>query len=139
MVDAVAQPGAYHGMPFDMPLETHQAVMGANAVGEATAAKAYPGEEAVTATPAVLAAHKRYRAEPLSIPPAIRMQLTPTNISVLEKYGCWLRALAKRKIPPTTLAQVQFLRVANGTSEPRTKYELAWVSLSRAMQRSGGV
>ena len=28
MVDAVAQPGAYHGMPFDMPLETHQAVMG---------------------------------------------------------------------------------------------------------------
>jgi hypothetical protein len=36
MVDAVFQPGAYHGMPFEMPSEAHQMVFGANAAAEGT-------------------------------------------------------------------------------------------------------
>lgn len=33
-VDAVLQPGAYHDLPFPMPIEAHQAVLGANAAAE---------------------------------------------------------------------------------------------------------
>jgi len=34
-VDATLQPGSYHDLPFSMPLEGHQALMGANAIAEA--------------------------------------------------------------------------------------------------------
>lgn len=33
-VDATLQPAAYHDMPFSMPIEAHQTIMGANAVAE---------------------------------------------------------------------------------------------------------
>ncbi|PIP00689.1 hypothetical protein CJ014_00870 [Pleomorphomonas carboxyditropha] len=33
-VDATLQPAAYHDLPFSMPIEGHQAVMGANAAAE---------------------------------------------------------------------------------------------------------
>lgn len=33
-VDSVLQPGAYHDLPFSMPIEAHQTVLGANAVAE---------------------------------------------------------------------------------------------------------
>ena len=40
MVDALFQPGAYHGMPFEMPAEAHEVVFAANAAAEgADAAK----------------------------------------------------------------------------------------------------
>lgn len=34
-VDGVVQPGAYHGLPFEMPIEGHQAILTANALAEA--------------------------------------------------------------------------------------------------------
>jgi hypothetical protein len=34
-VDGVVQPGAYHGLPFEMPMEGHQAILTANAIAEA--------------------------------------------------------------------------------------------------------
>ena len=42
MVDAVAQPGAYHGIPFDMPIEAHQTIMGLNSVAEGACVGTYP-------------------------------------------------------------------------------------------------
>ena len=45
MVDAVVQPGTYHDIPFDMPLEAHQATFAANSVAEGLAAKSHPEEE----------------------------------------------------------------------------------------------
>lgn len=33
-VDATLQPGAYHGLPIDMPMEAHQALLAANAAAE---------------------------------------------------------------------------------------------------------
>jgi hypothetical protein len=44
MVDAVAQPGAYHGIPFDMPIEAHQTILGMNSVAEGASARSYPGD-----------------------------------------------------------------------------------------------
>jgi hypothetical protein len=34
-VDGVVQPGAYHGLPFEMPMAGHQAILTANAIAEA--------------------------------------------------------------------------------------------------------
>ena len=33
-VDATLQPGAYHGMPMEMPMEAHQIIFGVNALAE---------------------------------------------------------------------------------------------------------
>lgn len=41
LVDAGIQPAAYHGLPFEMPMEAHQGVMGANALAEARYAAEY--------------------------------------------------------------------------------------------------
>jgi hypothetical protein len=137
MVDAVVQPGAYHGMPFDMPLEAHQTILAANAAGELTAAREYPDEESLTATPQIIAAHKEYRSTRMTIPSALKEYLTDADIALLEKYGVWLRALAKRTIAPTTLAQVQFLKVADGYTPPTTAFEKAWMALVEAKRGAG--
>ncbi len=137
MVDAIIQPGAYHGMPFDMPMEAHQAVMAGNSVAEASAATAYPGEETVTATAEVLAIHKKYRAIRMPVSPVLQEYLSTAEISILTKYGSWLQALAKGVVPPTTLAQVQFVKVAEGICKPTTAHDQAWVSWLAAKRRAG--
>lgn len=38
LIDAFIQPAPYHGLPFSMPMEGHQAVMGANGVAEGISA-----------------------------------------------------------------------------------------------------
>jgi hypothetical protein len=34
-VDGLLQPGAYHGLPIEMPMEAHQTILAANGVAEA--------------------------------------------------------------------------------------------------------
>lgn len=137
MVDAVVQPGAYHGLPFDMPIEAHQTILAGNSISEATATKTYPDEEILKATPELLAAHKEYRATQMQIPAELQEFLTPPEISVLTRYGSWLQALVKRAIPPTTLAQRQFLNVADGKCTPTTEHEKAWIALVNAKRCAG--
>jgi hypothetical protein len=139
MVDAVVQPGAYHGMPFDMPMEAHQTIFAANAVAEASSVRTYPTEEELTATPEQLAQHKKYRLVRISIAPALLEFLSPSNSTVLSNYGAWLQALAKRTISPTTIAQVQFLMVADGIRRPDTEHERAWVAWVNAKRRAGWI
>lgn len=139
MIDAVVQPGAYHGLPFDMPLEAHQAILAANSVSEATAAKAYPDEETVNATPEILATHRRYRLLRMELPAALREWLTPSEIAVLSKYGMWLQALVKGEIQPTTLAQVQFLEASKCQRAPVSDYEKAWNSFVEAKYQAGWI
>ncbi len=137
MVDAVLQPGAYHGVPFDMPIEVHQAIFAANAAAEGEAASTYPDESTLTTTPDILAAHKRYRAIKMSIPTVLSEFLNADEIVILTKYGSWLQALVKRAIPPTTIAQVQLLKVADGHATPKTPHELAWMALNEAKVLAG--
>lgn len=137
MVDAVVQPGAYHGVPFDMPMEAHQMILAANSAAEATGARSYPGEEVIIATPEILALHKKYRAERMPIPNVLQEFLTPTDVVILTTYGVWLQALAKRDIVPTTLAQVQFLKVADCRCAPVSEHEKAWMAFVNAKRRSG--
>lgn len=139
MVDAVVQPGAYHGLPFDMPMEAHQVILAANSVSEATAAKAYPDEETVNTTPEIRAAHKRHRMRVMEVSDVLKAWLTLDEIAVLSKYGMWLQALVKRDIQPTSLAQVRFLKTSRGQLEPVTIYEKAWASLMEAKVLAGWI
>jgi hypothetical protein len=52
--------------------------------------------------------------------------LTISEISLLQRYGCWLEALAAGRIAPITKRQAEFLSVHHGTALPRTKFELIW-------------
>ena len=139
LIDAVVQPGAYHGLPFDMPMEAHQVILAANSVSEATAAKAYPDEETVNATPEIRAAHKRHRMHVMEVSDVLKAWLTLDEIAVLSKYGMWLQALVKRDIQPTSLAQVRFLKTLRGQLEPVTIYEKAWASLMEAKVLAGWI
>jgi len=53
-VDGLVQPGAYHGLPFEMPMEGHQAILTANAFAEALdiPLKEQRSSKASSATPA---------------------------------------------------------------------------------------
>ena len=77
MVDAFVQPGTYHGVPFDMPIEAHQAIFAANSVAEGVAASSYPDESPLKSTPEILAAHKHYRATALSLPELVWLPVWP--------------------------------------------------------------
>ncbi len=139
MVDAVVQPGAYHGMPFDMPIEAHQTIFAANSVAEGVAVKTYPDEENLTATPEVLAAHQKFRAIKMQIPHVLREFLNDSDVVILSKYGAWLQALAKRVISASTIEQVRFLKVADGVLPPESNYELAWTALVQAKRQVGWI
>jgi hypothetical protein len=139
MVDAVIQPGTYHGVPFYMSLEAHQTIFAANSVAEATAVKTYPGEEEITTTLEMLTAHKQFRAIQMPIPDVLREFLSVADLAILAKYGAWLQALAKRDIPPTTLAQVQFLKVADDRCAPKSSHEIAWMALVCAKKQAGWI
>lgn len=139
MIDAVVQPGAYHGLPFDMPLEAHQAILAANSVSEATAAKSYPDEETVNITPEIRAAHKRHRMHVMEVSEVLKAWMTLGEIAVLSEYGMWLQALVKRDIQPTSLAQVRFLKTSRGQLAPVTIYEKAWASFMEAKVLAGWI
>lgn len=137
MVDAVAQPGAYHGMPFDMPLEAHQAVLAGNSIAEGAAVRSYPDEEAIVATPELIAPHKKYRSIQMELAPALKEYLTEREIALLVRYGAWLQALVKRDILPTTMAQVRFLKVSAEQLTATTDYEKAWAAFVEAKSMAG--
>lgn len=138
MVDAVVQPGAYHGMPFDMPIEAHQAIFAANSAAEATAASSFPDEVALAnATPSVIAMHKKFRAIRMTLQDPVKEHLSPETIAILEKYGAWMQALIKRSIPPTTLDQVQFIKVADGKCAPESNHERAWLAFQETKILAG--
>ena len=139
MIDAVVQPGSYHGLPFDMPLEAHQAVLAGNSIAEGAAVRTYPDEESIVATPESIAAHKKYRSTQMELAPALKEYLTESEITVLSKYGVWMQALIKRDILPTTMAQVRFLKVSAGQLTATTDYEKAWAALVEAKYMAGGL
>ena len=137
MVDAVVQPGAYHGIPFDMPLEAHQAVLAGNSIAEGAAVRTYPGEESIVANPELIAAHKKYRSTQIELPLAVKEYLIEGEITLLSKYGAWMQALVKRDILPTTMAQVRFLKVAAGQLPATTDHEKAWTAWVEAKCMAG--
>ena len=138
MMDSIVQPGTYHGIPFEMPLEAHQAAFAANSMAEAAGAQTFPDEVTLAnATPEVVARHKQFRANRMTVPTSAKQWMTLSEIDILTKYGSWLKALAKRIIPPTTTAQVHFIGVADGRCIPISSHEKAWVAFKEAKVLAG--
>lgn len=139
MVDAFVQPGAYHGVPFEMPIEVHQGIAAVNSVAEATSATSYPNQESIAeATPAVRAEHKKYLAIRMVNTNAVWKLLTKEERAVVQRYGAWMQALATGHIPPFTPKQRRFVEVTNGRRLPVTDHEVAWVALTEANFIVGG-
>ena len=138
MVDAVVQPGAYHGVPFDMPMEAHQTIMAANSMAEGASVIRHP-EVAKTsvATPDVLAEHNRFINIQMTIPLVLQAWLVHEEIDILTKHGAWMQALVKGVIPPTTLKQLQFVNAARGLCKPIENHEKAWISFMCAKELAG--
>ena len=85
-----------------------------------------------------MAAHQKFRSIQIQIPGVLREFLNIEDIAILTRYGAWLQALTKGDIPPTTLAQVQFLKVADGWLTPKSSHETAWTALVYAKNKLGG-
>jgi Protein of unknown function, DUF len=137
MIDAVVQPDAYHGLPFDMPIEAHQMLTAINSTSEAIAVEEYPDEEVLTATAEERAAHKKLLATHFFISPVLCELFSKADVIVLNKNGTWLQALAKGTIRPTTIPQVQFIKVCAGRSAPTTPHEKTWISFLNAKRKIG--
>lgn len=137
MVDAVVQPGAYHGLPIELPIEAHQTITGINSVGEVIAVKEYPDEEVIAATHEERKARKKLLTTHFFISPVLCELLSQADVIILNKDGTWLQALAKGTIRPTTIPQVQFIKVCAGRSAPATPHEKAWISFLSAKKKLG--
>lgn len=137
MIDAVVQPGTYHGLPVEMPIEAHQILTAINSTSEAIAVEEYPDEEVLTATAEERAAHKKLLATHFFISPVLCELLSKADVIVLNKNDTWLQALAKGTIRPTTIPQVQFINVCAGRSAPTTPHEKTWISFLNAKRKIG--
>ena len=138
MVDAVVQPGAYHGLPVEMPMEAHQTILAANSVAEVTSVtSSHVEQNSVDLTSEIQAAHTKYRDAKLSIPSVVSEYLTSAEIAILTKHGAWLQALAKHDIQPTTSIQRRFVKVADGEHNAEAAHEIAWVSFTTAKELAG--
>lgn len=69
--------------------------------------------------------HKDFLHRPFM--PSISLErLDPETREILEKYGAWLDALARKVIDPLTEEQSRFVTTVNGDFTPNTKYEIAY-------------
>lgn len=132
LVDALAQPSPFHGLPVPLPLEVHQAVLAANGVAEALDAVHRPVIHAQTSE--LVAEHKLLLAEQFEVEPAFIEFLGPDNTSLLEKHGSWMLALSTGALSPYTEPQAQFVLVALQRTPAKTRHEVAWVWLINLMR-----
>lgn len=132
LVDALAQPAPYHGLPVPLPLEVHQAVLAANGVAEAVDAVRRPVIQAPTRE--LVAEHKLLQTEKFEVEPAFIKFLGPDKTSLLERHGSWMLALSTGVLSPYTEPQAQFVLVALQRAPAETRHEVAWVWLINLMR-----
>jgi hypothetical protein len=136
LVDGMAQPAAYHGVPFEMPMPVHQAGFAANGAAEGldTLHKDRTASRTIRADvdPHAIAAgaHARLRRQRLALPHGLLHgllhELTALEAQLLMRYGRWLEGLANGELMPLTPEQARFVDVASGKFEPTTEYERVW-------------
>lgn len=145
LADGLAQPGAYHGLPFEMPQEVHQAVQALNGASEALDVRhkewfatapfwvrrgavnwpwAQPGF--VPARSQSPDAHLAARKCRFVIDADTRDFLSDDEAALVERYGTWMEGLTSGDLEPLTSGQRRFVKVAWGLSLPSTKFEQAW-------------
>jgi hypothetical protein len=148
LVDGLAQPAAYHGVPFEMPIPVHQAGFAANGVAEGidTLHKDRTASRTIRADtdPHAIAtgAHARLRSQRLTLSDGLLHELTVPEAHLLMRYGRWLEGLASGELTPLTPEQARFVDVARGILAPTTEYERVWARyqllLAQLRPREGG-
>lgn len=137
LVDGLAQPAPYHGLPVVMPLQVHQAILAANGMTE--------GLDGVrrcvirAKAPELVAEHRSMIGQTFEIDPTFIQWLGPDKFERLEQHGAWLLALSTGQLAPFTDAQVHFVEVAWQLAEARTEDEVAWVWFINLLRIAGGV
>jgi hypothetical protein len=131
LVDGIAQPGAYHGLPVEMPIEAHQGLFVLNAGAEAQDAVVRPKTREQLRTE-----HRELLTHPFHMTANVRRQLPAEQVSELHQCGSLLAALADGRTSPYTPQQRQFVEVANGTKAAERLVEHAWLAYVRALENA---
>ena len=127
MVDSLIQPAPYHGLPFSMPIEFHQTLMGLNSMAEAGGG----GQLRLkfNELPDNAAKYAYCKQRRVKIPKVYQTRLVVDDVDLLEKYGFLLYALASKAIEPTTSRQAQFVAFVHGDAAAQTRSDNAWRNL----------
>jgi hypothetical protein len=128
LVDGIAQPGAYHGLPVELPMEAHQGLFVLNAGAEAQDAVVRPKTREQ-----LRVEHQELLKHPFHMTANVRRQLPTEFVSELQQCGSLLAALADGRTSPYTPQQRQFVEVAKGSKVPARLAEHAWVAYARAL------
>ena len=127
LIDGLVQPAPYHGLPFPMPMEVHQALQTANGLLEAAdAATRLPLKER---SPELIWEHRAQLDKQILVVEELEPWLPQSDYVILRKQGGWLYALSTGEIAPYTDKQVKFVAVAWQLHPATTAEELAWIRL----------
>lgn len=124
MVDGLLQPAPYHGLPIEMPLAAHQAILAANGLAEGI--DALRRNLLKPRSPAIVDEHLTFARKPFEIESELFEYLGPDATEILENKGAWMLGLSCGEIQPYTDAQVRFVLCSYQMADPRTAHELAW-------------
>lgn len=80
-----------------------------------------------------IAEHGTLLSQKLNLSNKIKTQLNDEDISILEKYGCWMNGLASGKILPYTDEQFHFKLVGLGTADAMNLFERSWLAYTKAV------
>ena len=133
LIDGLAQPAAYHGVPIEMPMPVHQAIFTASGTAEGLDAlhkdRTASGTTLRDTHPRAgsAAEHARRRSERLALPDELLRALTAREAELLMRYGRWMEGLVSGELVPLTPEQSRFVDVATGKLEPTTEYERVWI------------
>lgn len=73
--------------------------------------------------------HLEYLGKPISDINSLRKIFSEEELTIINKYGAWMEALAEHKIKPKTAEQKRFVDVSIGFAEPQSEYELIWMKI----------
>jgi uncharacterized protein YifE (UPF0438 family) len=127
LIDGLAQPAAYHGLPLQMPMEVHQALQAANGLAEAADAAARVPLASKTAE--LVQMHRNLLGQSFPIVDEFAPWLSPEHRVILQQQGAWMAALSVGEVVPYTDDQVRFISVAWQLQPARAPAERAWVRL----------
>jgi len=129
LVDGIAQPGAYHGLPIDLPIEAHQGLFVLSAGAEAQDAVVRPKSGIDLRDD-----HKALLEVEFALTANLRSHMMPAHVATMTSCGTLLKALADGATEPYSPQQRQFVEVAKGRRSPVREVEHAWVAYVEALE-----
>ncbi len=137
LVDGLAQPASYHGLPISLPLQVHQGLLVTNGMAEGLYGVRRP--DIRPKTPELVGKHRRALSQPFEVEPTLIEWLGPEKTLLLERQGVWMCALTTGELTPISESQVHFVQVAWQLDAAQTPAEVAWVWFINVLRIARGV